>query len=70
VFGDADGGWCGGRGVSLVPQSIGRIALEGVSYLPLDGIDLHARIAMITSADNARPLVSAFTDSVRRTLAR
>jgi DNA-binding transcriptional LysR family regulator len=57
-----------GLGVSLVPQSISRIALEGVSYLPLDGVDLYARIAMITHATNSRPLVSAFTDSVRRTL--
>jgi DNA-binding transcriptional LysR family regulator len=57
-----------GLGVSLVPQSISRIALEGVSYLPLDGVDLHARIAMITHATNARPLVRAFTDSVRDTL--
>lgn len=59
-----------GLGVSLVPQSISRIVLDGVSYLPLSGVDLHAHIAMIISADNARPLTSAFTDSVRRTLAR
>jgi DNA-binding transcriptional LysR family regulator len=59
-----------GLGVSLVPQSISRIELEGACYLPLDGIDLHARIAMVTAVDNSRPLVTAFTDSVRRTLNR
>jgi DNA-binding transcriptional LysR family regulator len=57
-----------GLGVSLVPQSISRIALEGVSYLPLDGVELHARIAMITHATNTRPLVRAFTDSVHNTM--
>jgi DNA-binding transcriptional LysR family regulator len=57
-----------GLGVSLVPQSISRIALKGVSYLPLDGVDLHARIAMISHSTNSRPLVRAFTDSVRDTL--
>jgi DNA-binding transcriptional LysR family regulator len=57
-----------GLGVSLVPQSISRIALETVAYLPLDDADMHARIAMVTAADNARPLVSGFTASVRRTL--
>jgi DNA-binding transcriptional LysR family regulator len=57
-----------GLGVSLVPQSISRIALDGVSYVPLEGVDLYASIAMITAADNRRPLVSGFTDSVRHTL--
>jgi DNA-binding transcriptional LysR family regulator len=57
-----------GLGVSLVPQSISRIALDGVRYRPLAGVDLHASIAMVTAADNLRPLVLTFTDSVRRTL--
>lgn len=56
-----------GLGVSLVPQSISNIALPGVAYRPLD-VDVHAHIAMITTTENPRPLVSAFTDSVRRTL--
>jgi DNA-binding transcriptional LysR family regulator len=57
-----------GLGVSLVPQSISRIALEGVSYLSLDGVELYARIAMITHAMHTRPLVRTFTDSVRNTM--
>jgi DNA-binding transcriptional LysR family regulator len=57
-----------GLGVSLVPQSISRIALEGVSYLALDGVELHARVAMVTHGTNTRPLVRAFTDSVRNTM--
>jgi DNA-binding transcriptional LysR family regulator len=59
-----------GLGVSLVPQSISRIALETVAYRPLADVDLQARLAMITAADNSRPLVSGFADTVRRTLAR
>jgi DNA-binding transcriptional LysR family regulator len=57
-----------GLGVSLVPQSISRIALEGVSYLALDGVELHARIAMVTHGTNTRPLVCTFRDSVRNTM--
>jgi DNA-binding transcriptional LysR family regulator len=58
-----------GLGVSLVPQSISSLALQGVAYRPLDD-EVHAQIAMITHVANSRPLVYAFTDSVRRTLSR
>ncbi len=43
---------------------------ETVAYRPLADVDLQARLAMVTAADNSRPLVSGFTDTVRRTLAR
>lgn len=46
------------------------MTLETVAYLPLDDVEVYARIAMITFADNSRPLVSGFTDTVRRTLTR
>jgi DNA-binding transcriptional LysR family regulator len=59
-----------GLGVSLVPQSISRITLETVAYRPLADVDMQARLAMVTASDNSRPLVSGFTDTVRRTLAR
>jgi hypothetical protein len=41
-----------------------------VAYRPLADVDLQARLAMVTAADNSRPLVSGFADAVRRTLAR
>ena len=55
-----------GLGVSLVPQSIRNIRLDGVVYRELTGVCPEARIAMVLSTANDRPVVRHFVDSVQR----
>jgi DNA-binding transcriptional LysR family regulator len=55
-----------GLGVSLVPQSISSIRLEGVVYREPVDVCPKARIAMVLAATNDRPVVQHFVGSVRR----
>jgi DNA-binding transcriptional LysR family regulator len=58
-----------GLGISLVPQTISRIALPNVVYRSLDGIQPVAKIAMVAASRKRRPLVASFADCTRRALA-
>jgi DNA-binding transcriptional LysR family regulator len=51
-----------GIGLSLVPSSVARLALEGVTYRPLSGAP-GAELAAVTRAGNDSPLVRAFVES-------
>jgi DNA-binding transcriptional LysR family regulator len=55
-----------GLGVSLVPRSISSIGLDGVVYRELADAHADARIAMVLSETNDRPVVRHFVDSVTR----
>jgi DNA-binding transcriptional LysR family regulator len=48
-----------GIGLSLVPESLSRLALEGVTYRPVAGAP-RAELAAITRAEDASPLIRAF----------
>jgi DNA-binding transcriptional LysR family regulator len=48
-----------GLGASLVPASVMRLALEGVTYRPVAGAP-HAELVAVTRADDDSPLVRAF----------
>jgi DNA-binding transcriptional LysR family regulator len=54
-----------GLGVSLVPRSISSIGIAGVVYRELADVRPVARIAMVLSATNDRPVVRHFIDSVQ-----
>jgi DNA-binding transcriptional LysR family regulator len=54
-----------GLGVSLVPRSISNIGIDGVVYRQLADVRPVARIAMVLSATNDRPVVRHFIDSVQ-----
>jgi DNA-binding transcriptional LysR family regulator len=54
-----------GLGVALVPGGIRHLALPGVAYRELRGEPAHAEIAMVHVAENDRPLLRAFTTTVR-----
>jgi DNA-binding transcriptional LysR family regulator len=54
-----------GLGVSLVPRSISCIAVDGVVYRELADASPTARIAMVMSAANDRPVVRHFIDTVQ-----
>ena len=51
-----------GIGLSLVPSSVARLALDGVTYRPVAGAPV-AELAAITRADDDSPLVRAFVES-------
>lgn len=53
-----------GIGVSLVPASVQRLALEGVAYRPVTAAT-QADLAAISRADDRSPLVSAFVAHAR-----
>ena len=53
-----------GIGVSLVPASVQRLALDGVAYRPVGGAPA-AELAAITRADDGSPLVRAFIAHAR-----
>jgi DNA-binding transcriptional LysR family regulator len=53
-----------GIGLSLVPASVARLALEGVTYRPVAGAP-GAELMAITRAGDASPLVSAFVAQAR-----
>ncbi|TWF79449.1 LysR family transcriptional regulator [Pseudonocardia hierapolitana] len=57
-----------GLGVALVPAGMRHLALPGVAHRQLRGDPAHAEIAMVHLAGNDRPLLSAFTATVRATL--
>jgi DNA-binding transcriptional LysR family regulator len=48
-----------GIGASLVPASVARLALEGVTYRPVSGAP-HSELIAVTRADDDSPLVRAF----------
>jgi DNA-binding transcriptional LysR family regulator len=48
-----------GIGASLVPASVTRLALEGVTYRPVSGAP-HSELVAVTRADDDSPLVRAF----------
>jgi DNA-binding transcriptional LysR family regulator len=48
-----------GLGVSLVPASVARLALEGVTYRPVAGAP-GSELVAIVRADDESPLVRAF----------
>src|SRR4051812_37187846 len=54
-----------GLGVSLVPRSISSIGIAGVVYRELADVRPVARIAMVLSATNVRPVVRHFIESVQ-----
>jgi DNA-binding transcriptional LysR family regulator len=54
-----------GIGCSLVPASVSRLGLEGVSYRPVPGMS-HSELAAITRADAQSPLVDTFIEAARR----
>ncbi len=51
-----------GIGVSLVPASVARLALEGVTYRPVNGAPV-AELTAITRAGDDSPLVRAFVEN-------
>ncbi len=53
-----------GIGVSLVPASVQRLALDGVAYRPVGGAPA-AELTAITRADDDSPLVRAFVAHAR-----
>jgi DNA-binding transcriptional LysR family regulator len=53
-----------GIGVSLVPESVSRLSIEGVVYRPVDGAAA-AELAAISRADDESPLVAAFIEQAR-----
>jgi DNA-binding transcriptional LysR family regulator len=53
-----------GLGVSLVPRSVERLALGGVSYRPVPGAPVSELVAVARQDDDA-PLVRAFIDQAR-----
>jgi DNA-binding transcriptional LysR family regulator len=53
-----------GIGVSLVPASVRRLAIEGVAYRPVPEAP-DVELAAITRADDASPLVQAFIEHAR-----
>ena len=55
-----------GTGVSLVPESVKRLALEGVTYRPVSGAPRSELVAITRAADDA-PLVRAFVSEAART---
>jgi DNA-binding transcriptional LysR family regulator len=50
-----------GIGVSLVPESVARLGLEGVAYRPVAGAP-GAELAVVTRAGEPAPLVEAFSE--------
>lgn len=54
-----------GIGLSLVPASLGRLGLEGVTYRAVTGAP-YAELAAITRAGDDSPLVRAFVGHARR----
>jgi DNA-binding transcriptional LysR family regulator len=55
-----------GIGVSLVPASVQRLALDGVAYRPVTSAP-EAALAAIFRADNDSALVTAFVAQARGT---
>lgn len=53
-----------GIGVSLVPASVTRLTLEGVTYRPVTGAPSSELIAIVRAGDDS-PLVRAFIDQAR-----
>jgi len=53
-----------GVGVSLVPASVARLALDGVTYRPLAGAP-DTELLAVTRADDESPLVRAFVADAR-----
>lgn len=48
-----------GMGFSLVPASVSRLGLDGVTYRPVTGAP-HSELVAVTRADDASPLVRTF----------
>ena len=55
-----------GTGVSLVPESVRRLALDGVSYRPVSGAP-RSELVAVTRADDESALVRAFVSEAART---
>jgi DNA-binding transcriptional LysR family regulator len=53
-----------GLGVSLVPRSVQRLALGGVTYRPVPGAPVSELVA-IARADDEAPLVRSFIEQAR-----
>lgn len=53
-----------GIGLTLVPESVAHLALEGVTYRPLAGAP-RAELAAITRAGDGSPLVRAFVEHAK-----
>jgi DNA-binding transcriptional LysR family regulator len=53
-----------GMGFSLVPASVSRLGLDGVSYRPVSGAP-HSELIAITRADDNSPLVRTFVERAK-----
>jgi DNA-binding transcriptional LysR family regulator len=53
-----------GMGFSLVPASVARLGLDGVSYRPVTGAP-HSELIAITRADDSSPLVRTFIERAK-----
>lgn len=53
-----------GMGFSLVPASVSRLGLDGVSYRPVAGAP-HSELIAITRADDSSPLVRTFIERAK-----
>jgi DNA-binding transcriptional LysR family regulator len=57
-----------GLGVSLVPESVCNMTVEGAIYRPLERDTTHVELAIAWRSDDARPVLAGALDVIRRNL--